>query len=143
MRKRILGVIATTALIMSGGLLSGAGTASAADGPWAVCTSGSSLDCKAGQALSARGRTIDADNSACVDDMLADGHSAVLVVWPAGQYEQRREIWETHGVGNRKCDNARILLGVPEDTLLGYKVCIGESGPMTILSCGSVETAYI
>jgi hypothetical protein len=121
----------------------GAGTASADDGPWAACSSGSTSDCKAGQAWSARGRTIDAENWACVDDVLADGRSAVLVVWPAGQYERRREVWEARGVGNGYCVNIRDWLDVPENKLLGYKACIGESGPMTIVSCGAVRTATI
>lgn len=109
-----------------------------------MCTAGyTATDCKAGFSLSVKGRTIDADNQACVYDVLADGRSAVLVVWPAGQYERRTEVWDARGAGHILCVNIRDRLGVPEDTLLGYKACIGESGPSAIVSCGAVETANI
>jgi hypothetical protein len=123
------------------------GTASAAGDPGhALCNRDPQNPDKCGGTpqtypILAVAKYIDETNRACIEDTWTDGHSALAVVWPAGQYEKRQQVWAHSGSGDSACTEVHPPF---ENADYAYKACIGEwsfwPAQRKVLSCGPTKT---
>lgn len=135
----VFGLAAASTLVATG-------SASAGETYNASCYAAVGTHKCAGGSLAARATYDDGTDRLHITDSLKDGHSAVVVYWPAGRYDLRDEVWASGGAGTDAFTTPKVLGPFDENDRGGFKACIGEYDRITtnrvILSCGSVESFW-